>query len=390
MYYFTEQDPNYRIQGSRDPLGFQVIWQKVGRNLIKYLSTVSSNIRDFQTLSYAKFLYGDRDPKGFNEFFLKFEQVCAYARGIYLAELKEGFNGTEFINKNKNNPPYSISLQPKDTILSNQRVYGIWGKYNRPYNEMDIERTKEFSDVMNHALNKGNKNSILDLRNILLRDKISILEQEQLKPIADILRTLTKDEQNLYREYILKVKDDQEHIQNQLYNYMIDHKNITSNENLDFYSFTNEVKQGSNSNVLRETLNKIQYTDKVLSTHLAVFRTLQSEPSWTRKDINNHKFLSDIPGSVDHTFSNESDLNELNSILNKDIDSYEKVKYLVERNSKVCKARNNSPWIQQEGNKFKVYYGDGAQSYDHIDRDNHNEFDYFLGSYYRLFKHIEY
>ncbi len=388
MYFFTEQDPNYRIQGSRDPLGFQVIWQRIGRQLIKYLSTVSSNIRDFQTLSYAKYLYGDRNPKGFNEFFLKFEQVCAYARGIYLSDLNDGFNGIEFINNNKNNDPYSISLNPKDTILSNQRVYGILGKYNRPYSEIYIDKAPEFPDVMNDALNKSDKNNITTICDNLMLNKQLTIKKEQLIPIANILRTLTKAEQSLYRDYILKVKNDKDHIQNQLYEYMINNTKIIENDNLDFYSFTNGIRYGSKNSRLSEVLEEIQHTDKILSTHLAVFRTLQSEPSWTYKEIKNHTFLSDIPTSVDYSFPNDTEINELNLILNRS-DTIEKVKFLVERNARICKARNNSPWIQHEKNKFKVYYSDGAQSYDHYDRDNNNAFDYFLGSYYKLFKQIE-
>ena len=36
MFFLTQQDPNFRIKGSRDPLGFQTIWQSLGRNVIKY------------------------------------------------------------------------------------------------------------------------------------------------------------------------------------------------------------------------------------------------------------------------------------------------------------------------------------------------------------------
>ncbi len=53
MYFITEQDPNYSIKGSRDPLGFQVVWQAAGRKLIPNLSTVSGSIKDFQILCLA-------------------------------------------------------------------------------------------------------------------------------------------------------------------------------------------------------------------------------------------------------------------------------------------------------------------------------------------------
>jgi len=47
MYFITDQDPNYTLKGSRDTLGFQVVWQTAGRKLIRFLLTVSGSIKDF-------------------------------------------------------------------------------------------------------------------------------------------------------------------------------------------------------------------------------------------------------------------------------------------------------------------------------------------------------
>ncbi|MFW5916048.1 MAG: hypothetical protein ACOCTM_01105, partial [Bacteroidota bacterium] len=77
MYYFTALDPNFRIKGSRDPLGFQSIWSAKGRKVVAYLSTVSQNLRDFMILAYATHFYYNRDDWYFLNFFLKFEQACA-------------------------------------------------------------------------------------------------------------------------------------------------------------------------------------------------------------------------------------------------------------------------------------------------------------------------
>ena len=79
MFFIAEPDINFRIKGSRDPLGFQPIWQKLGRKVIKDLSTVQGNIRDFQLMSFAWCFWEDRRDKNFMAFFYKFEQACAYA-----------------------------------------------------------------------------------------------------------------------------------------------------------------------------------------------------------------------------------------------------------------------------------------------------------------------
>ena len=82
MYFITDKDPNYTIKGSRDPLGFQVIWQAAGRNLIPFLSTVSGSIKDFQILCLAYALKKELkiEDKQFEPFFLRFEQMMAYTR----------------------------------------------------------------------------------------------------------------------------------------------------------------------------------------------------------------------------------------------------------------------------------------------------------------------
>ena len=106
MFFITEPDINFRIKGSRDPLGFQPIWQKLGRKVIKDLSTVSINIRDFQIMSFAWYFWGDRPDKNFMAFFYKFEQACAYTRELYLE--KSGYNGKEYVSKRKNATSFSI------------------------------------------------------------------------------------------------------------------------------------------------------------------------------------------------------------------------------------------------------------------------------------------
>ena len=127
MFFITEPDINFRIKGSRDPLGFQPIWQKLGRKVIKDLSTVSINIRDFQLMSFAWYFWGGRPDKNFMAFFYKFEQACAYTRELYFE--KSGYNGKEFVSKRRNALNFRLSTNNADTILSNQKTYGVFGKY---------------------------------------------------------------------------------------------------------------------------------------------------------------------------------------------------------------------------------------------------------------------
>ena len=45
--FLTDIDPQAAIKGSRDPLGIQPIWTRLGRHVVGNLTTVSSSVRDF-------------------------------------------------------------------------------------------------------------------------------------------------------------------------------------------------------------------------------------------------------------------------------------------------------------------------------------------------------
>ena len=86
--FFTLEDPNARIQGSRDPLGVQPIWAAFGRQVVTNLSTVSTSVRGFTTLLLARFLTEKMMDKGMAgeedalPIFLRMEQIAAYARHV--------------------------------------------------------------------------------------------------------------------------------------------------------------------------------------------------------------------------------------------------------------------------------------------------------------------
>ena len=126
QYFFSLPDLDFKPTGSRDPLGLQVIWQNVGSQVIPFLSTVSSNIRDFKILCLAHYYLskGELDRNTF----IRFEQLCAYAR--HYKQEKEAFNGIEKIRKHFRIEPsarFPIDISEKKThwILSNQITYGI-------------------------------------------------------------------------------------------------------------------------------------------------------------------------------------------------------------------------------------------------------------------------
>jgi hypothetical protein len=137
--FLTEIDPQAEIKGSRDPLGIQPIWTRLGRRIIGNLTTVTSSVRDFTTtiLGYyfaervAHEKNADSDLAAFSELavFLRWEQLAAYARGGINNDWQ--FRGTERAQKNFNeDSKLRLGTDSAALILSDQKTYGLWGLYS--------------------------------------------------------------------------------------------------------------------------------------------------------------------------------------------------------------------------------------------------------------------
>lgn len=130
--FLTDLDSRAAIKGSRDPLGLQQIWTRFGRHVVGNLTTVSTSVRDFTTLLlgyyFANDLADESDSGGELHTFLKWEQLAAYARAAVNQDL--AFRGTERVQRNlQDGSRVTISADQAHQILSNQKIYGLWGLY---------------------------------------------------------------------------------------------------------------------------------------------------------------------------------------------------------------------------------------------------------------------
>lgn len=140
--FFTRLDPNKRIRGSRDPLGFTPVWTALGRKVVLNVSTVSTSLRGFTTLLIARYLCdkaveeGRIQPDSYTDAFLKIEQLIAYCRiAVHQVDAnasEDDIRGILRVKARLAERSIRISVQPEWQILSNQRTYGLWGLYSVP------------------------------------------------------------------------------------------------------------------------------------------------------------------------------------------------------------------------------------------------------------------
>lgn len=133
--FLTAIDPQAAVPGSRDPLGIQTIWSRLGRHVVGNLTTVSASVRDFTTLLLGYyFVERVADEGGTNQdlaVFLMWEQLAAHVR--YRINQDEKIRGIERVKRAASeSPTIGLGTDPACQILGNQRTYGLWGLYTGP------------------------------------------------------------------------------------------------------------------------------------------------------------------------------------------------------------------------------------------------------------------
>jgi hypothetical protein len=133
--FLTDLDERAAVKGSRDPLGIQSVWTRLGRHVVHNLTTVSSLVRDFTTLLLGYWFVERVAEAGGHgaelATFLKWEQLAAYAR----AEVNKDFSfrGVDRVARNLNEgPKIVVSADRVHQILGDQKIYGLWGLYTVP------------------------------------------------------------------------------------------------------------------------------------------------------------------------------------------------------------------------------------------------------------------
>lgn len=393
-YFFTKPDPDFKLKGSRDPLGLQVVWKETAQQIVAYLSTVSYSLKDFQTLCFAYYFQNRKEKTHIGidlNFFLRFEQACAYAR--YNMDHTKSFNGKDKVVKlypdYKANNSFVLDAE-KHQLLSNQRAYGIWGKYSRPFRDMKIYSDENFYDIFNQKIVETNaEKEIYNLVTNIESFESFLLKVEDLSLLQKLFDKITESERELYREHILKTKI--KHLQNELYAILIENK--ASIPEISLYKITSFLLEHSKTDEFKNAVFEIEKTEQIICPLNRIFRYLQTAPyGWhkTNKSGNailNDDFITSLNKHVDYSFKTAiENKNDLNSIFNDD--NWLFIEKLVGRNRKVAENRSSLPWLTIENENVKINSSDGSFFEKYIPGETFDNL-YLLNTYLNLFFEIE-
>ncbi|WP_222537030.1 hypothetical protein [Pedobacter polysacchareus] len=378
MYFLTLQDPDYMVKGSRDPLGFQVLWQAAGRQLIPCLSTVSISIRDFQLMSVAqyckeKYKISDRD---YGVFFTCLEQLMAYSRFNYFKG-DDSFNGIDRVRKVLSDNRTKIQIGEKFQLLSNQRSYGIWGKYNRPFSDLGIADDKLFKQVQAEKLAS---NELLRINiELLIKCKGAevLVSKEILEKLGTIFEVPSNQEKQCYIQYLLG-----DHFGGELLRLVEGHPELMK---LNFYEKLEFLILQTTDVRFANYLKRLSHTEQVLSPLNRIFRHLQTKICWTQESINNNKFIDSCRNNQPLSLLGHIPA-KLEQLLR--LPNWELVMGLIEVNTKVCSNRGSGPWMTKTAVGLDVNRLEGGYSNDNYLPARDNDHGYFLDTWFSLYSQL--
>lgn len=387
--FLTLEDPNARINGSRDPLGVQPVWATFGRQVVTNLTTVTNSIRGFTVLllgrlctekMIAKGTAGEQDALSI---FIRAEQIGSYAR--HLAHgVETDIRGIERVKRFVSEYGADVPIQDdvSGMILSDQKVYGLWGLYSVSARASGMiadgpvgltQFAREFTDRHYWPVLQSAETRLFKL----LKEGGRLRTRKNdpvFKSVAAILPDkLTADEVFFYSQTLrdaLHVKDNQAAKRQSLFAELLrNHSNLDSPiSRAEILNLAKVVKGKDESLAMR--LEKMARLEALFAPAEALFDYLQSRGGQTPVDIASK--LDDHWGKqVPHLSTPLDDiLNEIIGVVGSDLggamhqcdqalgagDYADAIVALLEWNKLIMAARKAAPWIQLAAGKLDVRY----------------------------------
>jgi hypothetical protein len=423
MPFLTDLDERAQIKGSRDPLGLVPIWSRFGRGVVGNLTTVTNGVRGFTTLILGLYfaqevqeLDGGKDQSILN-LFLKFEQLAGYAR--VLINNDRTVRGLRRIQKRLNDSKrIRISAEQADQILSNQKVYGLWGLFSTPAraSELLLQRDQRLNPETRTFVEKkylpifGNGRAAKGGPVDLLRAPNFDLQpvgrhQELMRALAKAHGRLTSDERTFYRDHLAwgGECDRTNGRQRRLAEILAEH----ASEQFAFRDFR-EVKRVAikrKDEELVEMLERIEALEHLISPARVVFGYLLTQSGQTtddvvrkvksewkrppRVDLDRLSTLrSEIAAATGSTTAASRWIEIAGAMTEGDYTAL--VRHLLDVNTEVMQSRNGSAaWVTIESGRLRVRQPDeGETLVSASDAEDMWRSTYFINSLWSLAREV--
>jgi hypothetical protein len=399
MPFLSLLDDRAKPKGSRDPLGFELVWSHFGRKVVGNLTTITGSIENF-TVALLGFYWAhqlhenaniDNRERLIRETFLRYEQVAAYLR--YQSGSKE-IMGITRVQKNIGTHTGQLAIALNAQILSDQASYGLWGLYSSALKETGLvegsyRKPTEEGEAIARAISEGLNTK--ELMSVFMGDGYLAWDAcERLAP--QFWQAIQKEEirSNLTHVLLRGRKNSNISVQEELFS--VTKKLIGEGHLTTEFAENFGLIQSSAPSELKGHLNDIEQVERVLVAANNLFYYLLTQDHRTMSEVLEELESRDyqydhLPNNLPQGMTRRNALCEINNNLRAG-NNNGAVQAVIKLNADVMKARGGAPWVRCENSDIlnvKVK-SETARLHSQGDLLNNWDYDYFLGSFLRIAK----
>ena len=400
MPFISLLDDRAKPKGSRDPLGFELVWSYFGRQVVGNLTTITSSLENFAVallgFHWANELCAgtgkDSLQKVVRETFLRYEQIAAYLRYFGKSTSIMGVTRVTKRARDEKLVAFDIGMGADEQILSDQSSYGLWGLYSAAMRDTGLIKGSERVVTRRGLAIAGMIEQQLDKEAFLRLIKSPSVHKAEIENLAESYMLALRNPamcQQLVEA--LMIGSDKHQLQSELWsktNQLFKEGSLPKAQTdvLSFYisALTDTELSGS----LQQSLQEICEVERVLVALNNIFHYSRLKDATELHEVTqqldeqNYSYAHLPDRLPDKDFPHKTAIQLVLTAL-KDGDYHNAMQELFKLNADVMKQRSGAPWIELEGSeKLRVRVKNEKATLLKPDKLKQRwDYDYFLGSY---------
>jgi len=403
MAFLSLLDDRAKPKGSRDPLGFEVVWSYFGRKVIGNLTTITSSMDNFSVAILGFYWANKLVPtevtedrgKQVRNWFIRYEQLTGYIR--HHGGAKDVMGITRIKNRIHEGKKVSFGDDAEQQILSDQASYGLWGLYSSASRdtglikgedryptdigqEIALTIIKELGSSTDELFRLMQTDDALDAKNLKKYASAFMRAIQHERVRVKLLDTLMSGDKS----------DDSYESQKELWQKtQIIFKNSKSEEKPDHIgSFVEAVLNQEPSDTLSNALTDIKNMERLLVAINDIFHFTRSQDGISLHDL--LKKFNDRPYQYLPAQLPVGDFHhrqQLTSILEAfhQADFERVIHEILHLNKIVMHDRGAAPWVELKTKKICVKVKSEISTLKKMEQlETDWDYDYFLGSFLQI------
>ncbi len=404
MPFLSLLDDRAKPKGSRDPLGFELIWTYYGRQVIGNLTTITGSLTNFAVailgFKWANDLHAhlpeaDRQSR-IRDSFLRYEQLAAYLRYLSGDTQIMGITRVQQRMRDKTSR-VTFGLGADSQILSDQASYGLWGLYSSAMRDAGlVQGDNRLLTPIGLAIAEKIEHKLDQSHFIDLFSSVKPIAIEELEPLASTFKRAINNK-DARRDLMHTLMGGAQHKQMQQKLWLLTQGMAEESSGVNgIPDFITQVKARSNGSDLMQRLTEIEWVERVLVAANNIFNYCRRKDGAMVTEIVSELEQSYSYSHLSESFSFEG-LRDVLGVQRVDIlqrllqalknhNQHDAVMALLELNRIVMELRGGCPWVELEnGSTLRVKVpNETAALLDQAELESQWDYDYFIASYINI------